>query len=348
MATARNFGEPIEQARATALPDPLHRGLRDELLLRRERLQKSLSQRSAVRLVRLLEEVDAALGRLEGGTYGICEACHEPIETERMFANPLACFCLDHMPPEQLRLLEADLELASRLQSRLLPQPDFHCDGWQVAYSYQPAGLVSGDYCDLISDPDNNLYFFLGDVSGKGIAASMLMANLSAMFRALVPLNVSLADLVAHANTAFCESTLPTQYATLLVGKATPTGEVEICNAGHLAPLVFTHDGVKTGSGLTDGASGFPIGLFCQQPYSTSTLQLAPGEFMLLYSDGVSEASNGDDQEYGADRLIKVVGNCAGLSPGETIRTCLEDVTTFRGDAPLADDQSVMVVQRVA
>ena len=155
-----------------------------------------------------------------------------------------------------------------------------------------------------------------------------------------------LAELVAHANRAFCESTLPTQYATLVCGKATPSGEVEICNAGHPTPLVFTRDGVKSDAALANGSSGFPIGLFSQQPYPTFSLQLAPGEFMLLFSDGISEASDSDDQEYGTDRLIEVMRNSAGL-PADTVRACIEDVTAFRGDARLADDQTLMVVQRV-
>src|SRR5262249_61593763 len=107
--------------------------------------------------------------------------------------------------------------------------------GGKTSFHYDPAGLVSGDYCDLLHD-GKHLYFMVGDVSGKGVAASMLMANLHAMFRVLVPTGLPLAQLVERANHIFSGSTLPTQYATLIVGRADEYGNVEICNGGHVYP----------------------------------------------------------------------------------------------------------------
>ena len=134
---------------------------------------------------------------------------------ERLIANPLTRLCLDHLSPKEQRALEDDLELAARIQTGLLPQPSQKIDGWEIAYHYQPAGIVSGDYCDLISSDDQSLLFVLGDVSGKGVAASMLMAHLQAMFRTLISINLPLEEIVERASRVFCESTLPTHYATL-------------------------------------------------------------------------------------------------------------------------------------
>jgi len=169
--------------------------LRTQLEQRRQRLETgiALSPENSP-LVRLLEEVDSALARMEKGTYGLCETCHDAVERHRLIADPLIRYCLDHLTAEQQRALEQDLELAARIQRALLPRQDLRVGNWQVHYHYEPAGPVSGDYCDLIhSDGEaGDLLFLLGDVSGKGVAASMLMSQLHAMFRSLASVGLPL------------------------------------------------------------------------------------------------------------------------------------------------------------
>src|SRR6266567_2405187 len=145
--------------------------------------------------------------RLERGTFGLCETCHDTIEAERLLADPLMRFCLDHLTQDEQRALESDLSLAARIQRRLLPEPGVELAGWEVRYHYQPAGMVSGDYCDLLQT-NNGLLFLLGDVSGKGVAASMLMSHLHATFRSLAEAGLPLERMVEDANRIFCESTL--------------------------------------------------------------------------------------------------------------------------------------------
>jgi sigma-B regulation protein RsbU (phosphoserine phosphatase) len=140
-------------------------------------------------------------------------------------------------------VLEHDLELATRIQRGLLPDPAQALDGWEFAYHYQPARIVSGDYCDIVA-ADGAMYFLLGDVSGKGVAASMLMSHLHAMVRALISVGLPLSALLERASRVFCESTLPMHYATLVCGRATADGEVEICNAGHVPPIVVRAGGI--------------------------------------------------------------------------------------------------------
>jgi len=136
--------------------------LRSELERRHDRLQSALLSPSAdASLSSLLDQVDAALTRMDQGTYGICEACHTPIETDRLLADPLLQFCLDDLTSEERRALESDLTLAARIQQALLPDQNFSPGGWQVRYHYAPAGLVSGDYCDLF-ESKNGLLFLLG------------------------------------------------------------------------------------------------------------------------------------------------------------------------------------------
>src|SRR3989304_2688186 len=169
---------------------------------------------------------------MELPTYGLCEVCEDPIETDRLIADPLTRLCLGDLTPPEQRALEDDLELAARIQTGLLPEPSQKIDGWEIAYHYEPAGLVSGDYCDLIRNEDQNLHFVLGDVSGKGGAACMMMAPLRARFRTLVSIRLPLEQMLERASRVFCESTLPTHYATLICGKASRNGQVVLSNTG--------------------------------------------------------------------------------------------------------------------
>jgi hypothetical protein len=194
--------------------------LRTELLRRHERLESALQSPSAdASLSSLLRDVDAALARMDAGTYGLCNTCHESIEAERLLSDPLLQFCLDDLTSEERRALESDLSLAARIQQNLLPPRDFSPAGWQTRYHYAPAGLVSGDYCDLF-ESNGSLLFLLGDVSGKGVAASMLMSHLHATFRSLADADLPLDRMVEAANRIFSESTMAGQFATLVVGRA--------------------------------------------------------------------------------------------------------------------------------
>ncbi|HEX5433917.1 MAG TPA: SpoIIE family protein phosphatase [Candidatus Angelobacter sp.] len=322
--------------------------LRDQLLLRRHKLQSAnhshtasgeLVQAETANLIQLLEQVDKALDRLELGRYGICEVCQGEVETERLLADPLTRVCLECLRPAEARALERDLELAASIQMGLLPKQDLSAGGWNVSYHYDPAGAVSGDYCDVVTH-GADLYFMLGDVSGKGVAASMLMANLHAMFRALVPSGLPLHELLERANRIFCESTLPTQYATLICGKAMQDGEVEISNSGHLAPLHVSSSEIKQLESST-----VPVGLFSDQKFAPMKISLSAGDILVLYTDGVTESLSPDGAEYGVDRLSRIIAECQARSSSGLVQHCISDVLAFRASAQKTDDQTLMVLR---
>jgi phosphoserine phosphatase RsbU/P len=207
--------------------------LHSQLEVRKRRLEAAITfapQKAG--FVGLLREVDLALERMAKGSYGLCQECHETIEQDRLLADPLVRYCLDHLTESQRAALQRDLDLASQVQRNLLPQVNLQAGGWDTSYYYAPLGPVSGDYCDLIPS-DGQLFFVLGDVSGKGVAASMLMAQLHALFRSLTGMALPLGQMVTQTNRVLCESALAGQYATLICGLAKPTGDVEIHNAGH-------------------------------------------------------------------------------------------------------------------
>jgi sigma-B regulation protein RsbU (phosphoserine phosphatase) len=313
--------------------------LRDQLLVRRQKLEAAAARAQTANLVLLLDQVDRALEKVSHGAFGVCEVCDGTVEAERLLADPLVRVCLDCLKPSEQRALEHDLELAATIQGGLLPPKDVSAAGWNISYHYEPAGPVSGDYCDIMIR-ERDLYFMVGDVSGKGVAAAMLMANLHAMFRALVPSGLPLEELVERANRIFCESTLPTQYATLICGRATEWGEVEICNGGHLAPLHMHAGGVR---GIELSAP--PVGLFCDQQFVSTRLHVSPGDSLVIYTDGFSEASSPDGTEYGGSRLSQLLQAQAAAGPRQMVEACVHDHRTHRGGAGKLDDITLMALQ---
>ena len=316
--------------------------IRDQLTDRRSKLKTILTiSPEDPLLLRLLSEVDAALCRLNDGTYGLCKTCEEPIEAERLIADPLAQYCLAHLTPDEQRTLEQDLERASNIQAALLPPQDLEVMGWKINYYYKGAGPVSGDYCDVL-EYANDLYIMVGDVSGKGIAASMLMTHLHATFRSLVTLELPLEELVGRASRMFCQSTLPTHFATLICGKADITGTVKICNAGHHPPLLIRGSTIETIE-----ATGLPLGMFCEEHFKLSEEKLDSGDTLFLYTDGLVEAQNESGNEYGNERMLKIVSANCSSPPEILVSACVENLSTFRSGAPMADDLTIMAIRKL-
>ena len=314
--------------------------LQNQLEQRKRRLEAAIllaPQNSG--LAGLLREVDSALERMDKGTYGLCETCHDSVEQDRLMADPLVRYCLDHLTEAQRVALQRDLDLASAVQRNLLPKPGLRAGCWETSYHYEPAGAVSGDYCDLIPT-DGQLFFALGDVSGKGVAASMLMTQLHALFRSLTGMALPLGQIVTQANRVFCESALAGQYATLVCGQAKPDGEVEIHNAGHWPAIVVGHGGV-----LRVESTGLPLGMFHEGEFSATRVQLEKGDVLFLYTDGLSETSSGEN-EYGADRVVTLVRQQASRPPTELISACLEDLRVFSKGAPPLDDLTLLAIRR--
>jgi len=318
--------------------------VRPQLLQRRQKLGEAISRfEEKTDLLRLLEEVDAALKRLDEGSYGVCDGCHEPVEQERLMADPVVRFCLDCLTPHEQAALELDLGLASQVQTRLLPDHHIEFAGWEIFYHFEPAGPVSGDYYDFMKrEQDQVLHFFLGDVSGKGVAASMLMTQLHAMFRSLIALDLPLNELNVRVNRLFCEATMSGHYATLVSGRALSGGTIQLCNAGHCLPLLV-HGGAVTSLDLTH----LPIGLFCVEDYVAQEVELSLGDTLLLYTDGLTEARNAADVEYEVGRLSEVLERYHCLSPRDLVKALLDEIETFLSGLPKTDDVTIVAIRRV-
>lgn len=321
-------------------PTVFDAAVQEELLGRLQRLRDvSLENGRASDLAVFLKEVDTAIAKFEEGTYGICEECHESMNVETMLADPLARICLDELTGKQRSALEDDLQFAAQIQRGLLPERDISHGGWRVDYVYEPAQLISGDYCDVIVE-DGSLYFLLGDVSGKGMASSLLMSNLHAIFHSLVPLRLDLSELMVRANRLLLKSSLANQFATLVVGRASSDGEIETVNAGHLPPLLIKN-GVKGELEL----AGLPLGMFCDAEFPSQKVKLNDGDSLLLFTDGVTEAVNGDGNEFGSTRLCEAINGFDFAHPNELISRCAGELTNWRGAAERNDDLTMLALR---
>src|ERR1044072_3073473 len=319
---------------SAAIQAPVH-DLRTELINWRQRLETTVNTANGqAQLGSLLREVQAAIEALsKPESYGVCQVCHDLIGQTAMNADPLPLCCLGCLTPQQLDELERELDLAWLIQGESLPKQNLKFNGWEVAYHYQPAGPVSGDYCDLIATDSGDLYFMIGAVSGKRIAASPVMNRLHAIFRSLIGTGLTVSELVERANGVFAETTMRPYYATLVCGKAERNGNIEICNAGHLAPL-HLHDRNVT----PIPATGLPLGMFCSERYEATKISASKGDRLVLYTDGLSEARNRSDVEYGKDRLQLLLNELHGSPMELLIKKVLDDAHLFAEGRPVTDD----------
>jgi phosphoserine phosphatase RsbU/P len=317
----------------------------DALVERRGHLERALEVTPSPEVVDLLARVDAALERLDHGRFGLCEACHDHIETDRLVRDPLARYCRDHPGPAEEVRIRRELALAREIQFSLLPRPDLAIDGWRYAYRYEAAGEVGGDFCDVIARPHREETLILvGDVAGKGVAASMLMSHLVATLRSLAPLPLATSELLSRANDLFHDGTAAPAYATLAAASLQRNGSVELYSAGHWAPLVRRGASVDR----TVVAPGLPIGLFAGSRYIPTRVDLTTGDALLFFTDGVVDAENSDGEDYNLTRLSETLGSRDTVDLQALVNHCHHDVRQFEAGAAPGDDLLLLAVGRAA
>lgn len=283
----------------------------------------------------LLDEVDAALARLREGTFAVCDTCLEPIEVDRLVQDPLVRSCSDHPATAESDRLARDLALARAIQRRLLPPPRPVIDGWAFYYRYAAAGDVGGDYIDVIERTGGGeTLVLLGDVAGKGVAASMLVSHLHATFRSLAPHCGDAGELLARANDLFSASAAGAAYATVLVAVLGTDRSMSLYSAGHWPPLV--RRGRTVEAVRLDG--GLPLGMFSSSQYTPTRVSLDADETLLFFTDGASEACDSAGQEFGRDRLATMMASAPSATPVDIVETCFDALRRFGDGLPAHDD----------
>jgi sigma-B regulation protein RsbU (phosphoserine phosphatase) len=296
-----------------------------------------------------LDVLHTAASKAEDQTLGICSVCNDYVESSRLEVDYTACVCIEHYTDDQRRKLEKELELSQRVQKALLPQEIPDLPGLELAAFSQPARIVGGDYFDFFRFSDGSSGFVIADVMGKGVAASLLMASLQASLRILVTQENSPEDIVKRLNDLFVHNINLTKFVTLFLAQYTrDSNTLRYCNAGHNPPLLFS----KRTNGKPDGAtwkwlnSTSPaIGLVEEFQCNSSELQLSSGDRLLLYTDGVTEAQNASEEEFGAERLSEVTSQNPGGSPVDLIAAVKRALREHTNGQPPEDDTTILAVR---
>ncbi len=245
----------------------------------------------------------------------------------------------------QKRIMDEELRTASNIQRRLLPPSPSGIDGYTFIGKNQPCRTVSGDYYDFAVRPDGKVYFVIGDVSGKGVTAGLMMAGLQVAFRIFSKTDPAPATLVKQLNLALKENLPQSKFVTLFLGRLdTRSGVIEYVNAGHTPPLYLSRSGAVE---LTE--SDLLLGVVTQAEFVNRKLQLEPGDSLILFTDGVTEARNAADVDLAPDVIGNFLVPLHG-SPAKMIADAVNDaVLGHVGNADhLDDDVTLVVVSRSA
>jgi phosphoserine phosphatase RsbU/P len=243
----------------------------------------------------------------------------------------------------QKRIMDEELKTASMIQRRLLPEAPSAVHGYTFIGHNQPCRTVSGDYYDFAVRPDGQVYFVIGDVSGKGVTAGLMMGGLQVAFRIFSKSDPDPATLVGQLNVTLKENLPQSKFVTLFLGHLdTRSGVIEYVNAGHTPPLWLSKNGAEE---LTE--SDLLLGVVSDVQFVNRTVTLAPGDSLILYTDGVTEARDAADIDLSPVTLGKALIPLHG-APAAAIAACVHDtVLTHVGDAEnLDDDVTVVIVSR--
>jgi len=237
-------------------------------------------------------------------------------------------------------IVQPDLDHAHEIQVQLLPRETPQLEGFQIACAWQPARCVSGDYFDVLSLGKGRVGLCIADVSGKGVAAALLMSNLQASVKAFTPETLSPAALCSKLNTVLCDTIAPGRFVTLFYAILDQeTRMLRYESAGHCLPLLVHGDGTVE----FPEAFGGVLGLFSHWTYSDHELTLASGDVLLMVTDGVLEAWDAKEEEFGYKRLIDSVLASRAEGAHGIRKRVLEDVTAFCNGL-FRDDASLIVV----
>lgn len=242
---------------------------------------------------------------------------------------------------------EQELSLAASIQENLFPAAMPKLTGCDLAARNRPARQCGGDYYDALpvaaESPDHPHLLCVADVSGKGLPASLLMSNIQATLRALLGRMPSLTELAAHTNNLLYATTPANKYVTAILVEIDPvSGACRYVNAGHTDGLLLRADG----EAVWLKATGTPLGLIPQMPYDEESFVLQPGDIVAMYSDGVSEAQNVQEEEFSETRVADLLREYKHESAAALVARVFEEVDRFAGAAPQFDDITLLILKR--
>jgi sigma-B regulation protein RsbU (phosphoserine phosphatase) len=233
-----------------------------------------------------------------------------------------------------------ELRIASEIQKALLPPDHYSSSHVELVASTTPCRSVGGDLFDYVPRDEGSLSFTVADVAGKGTSAALLTAVVQGLLAGESEATDSPAQVCGRLNRSLCRRAVASRFVTVFYGQVTPDGVLRYCNAGHNAPFLVTKDGLVR---LETG--GTVVGLFDFSQYDTGETRVSPGDLLVIFSDGLTEAVNAEGDEFEDERLAACLETVRGGSAKDALDAVLKAVTDFAGSEPPRDDMTVMVLR---
>ena len=244
------------------------------------------------------------------------------------------------------KVMEREMNIANTVQRGLLPQSPPIIANYQFFDFYRPAKYLGGDYYDYIVLADGRLVFALGDVSGKGVAASLLMAKLSAEVRGGLVIEPTMTGIMRRLNHIFCEPRWDNRFVTFFFGVLNPsTHEIVFYNAGHIPPILVSPVGQS--EMLGENIIGLPLGVMDDTEYPEYRFTIQHGQKLVILSDGITDAMNAQGNYFTMKGVVKYISNSGAISVAEFGERLISAVQSFSGRTSQTDDQSLVIVGRV-
>lgn len=254
------------------------------------------------------------------------------VENARLYQNEQA-----------LLRLQEEMRLAYEIQVDLLPKTQPVVKGYSIAGRSIPAKEVGGDYFDFITIDQNHLTFCVGDITGKGMPAAILMANLQASLRGQAISGKPCKECVALTNELLYYNTAPNKFATLFYGVLnTEKDEITYCNAGHNNPILISEDNKIT----RPDVGGLIVGIAPMVPYDEAKIKLNKNDLLVVFSDGITEAMNKEEEEYDEARLLEIITKNREKNSQELIDLIFNEVNNFSKGQPQSDDMTIVVIKK--
>jgi phosphoserine phosphatase RsbU/P len=239
--------------------------------------------------------------------------------------------------------IESELSIAHIIQMGMLPKNFPDREDLELYASLEPAKAVGGDLYDFYFLDEDHLFIGIGDVSGKGVPASLFMATTRTYFRSRVSIGTPIQQTVEEINREICKENPNQMFVTLIVGIIDlRSGTMTYCNAGHNPPLLIHPSG---DTACLQDIHGIPLGIFDNVEYSSGTVRFSEGDLLFLYTDGVTEAIRKDDAFYSEERMVEFIRNNHSLSPACLIKLLKQDLQEWMAGVEQADDITLLVVK---
>jgi serine phosphatase RsbU (regulator of sigma subunit) len=305
-----------------------------------------------LRLVRYLDRADAVseekrigvlyLDSREKGTFfsSSTRGALETLATEAAVAIENARLYRETMEKAKM---EQEMRIAAEIQQALLPKAARVSESFRTAAASLPCRSIGGDFYDYVDLPDGTFGFALGDVAGKGPPAALLSAMMQGIFAAQAAASDTPCQTIARVNLALYRRGIESRFVTLMYGSLSDDGKLTYCNAGHNPPLIIRSAGSAAVRRLETG--GPIVGLFEFAMFEEETVVLTPGDWLIVFSDGVSEALSADGEEYGEGRIVTAVQGSATSDPQEMLQALFNDIREFTKGAAQSDDITALVLR---